>query len=87
MIEIHHRFQSREEFDGVINYIRSFSPRMEDGNYVIEFDLQKMFEPLKEIFVKINYRIRRMIFQGEDEVAVRFFCYDCTFDSRYLQTR
>ena len=73
-----HKFRTREDFMRALNYITSWAPRMEDGNYVVEFDLQEIFEPLKEIFVEINYRIRRMIFQGDDEKAVTALYYDWT---------
>ena len=73
-----HKFKTKRDFIKALNYIKSWAPRMEDGNYVVEFDLQETFEPLKEIFIEINYRIRRMIFRGDDERAVRSLYYDCT---------
>jgi hypothetical protein len=78
MMGLTHRFHDKEGFMRALNHIRSWAPRMEDGNYVVEFDLQEMLEPLKKIFVEINYRIRRMIFRGDDERAVRALYYDCT---------
>jgi len=76
-MEIEHIFETKEGFITALNHIRSWGSRRRDGTYIVELDLQEMFEPLKEIFVEINYRIRRMIFRG-DEGAVRALYYDCT---------
>lgn len=79
-MKLTHKFETKGGFIRALNHITSWAPRMDDGNYLVDLDLQKFLEPLKYIFVEINYRIRRMIFQG-DEDAVRALYYDCTHRS------
>ena len=77
-MKLTHKFQDEEDFRTAINHIESLAPEKGGCSYLIKFDLQEFLEPLKYIFVEINYRVWEMIFRGNDERAVRALYYDCT---------
>ena len=77
-MELTHIFQDRESFNEAVDHIESMAPEQREEGYRVKLDLQQFLEPLQDIFVEINYRIRGMIFKGDEEGAVRDFLYDCT---------
>jgi hypothetical protein len=77
-MELTYKFPSDQYLQAALNFIHNFSPRKSEKNLIVDFDLEEIWTPLKEVWVSTDFRKRAIRFYGECDEAVRALYHDCT---------